>query len=785
MKRTSVLLLSLFGMLTWAQSIEGKITDQHKQSISYAEVVLTQKDKKITAITTENGNYELKLPANGSYLLEIYRDDQKIYSEQVDIQGTITKDILTEIKTAEKQLEGVTVVAQKKKLVERKVDRLVFNVENSVAAQGLDAMEALAKTPMLRTTDDAISIAGKNQVAVMVNDRLLNISGQELINYLKSLRSDDIAKIEVITTPPSKYAADGISGLINIILKKNTSLGFNGSLQMSANYNKHIASWRDGTTLNYQGKKLSLTANLGIGENQFRQENFNNIVGNDFYWKNTNLYFGRYRYKNSNIKAEYKLNDKNTIGASYNYSFSNPLNQNDGNTRTENAGKYSEFISKNTTLNNNKNHYATAFYDVKLDSLGSKLSLSANLMANNTNANNRIFTTTDRLKESLNLPENKYRIYSAQADLEKNFNKIKTEAGFKFSSINNNSSVKFFDIENDNYIINPKKTYDFIYDERNYAAYISTNFKISEKWDAKAGLRYEYTELTGESPQTNLTNSTQYGKFFPTAYISYKPNDNNAYSINYSRRIRRPYFGNLNPFRNYTSDFEYFVGNPYLQPSFTDNLELSYVLKNNFTTTLYYNDSKNSYDGIMKIIDGTRLRTIENFFSEIQTGLSVNYNFNKLKWLESNIFATGFYNKSKTDRSDIVVNSGSYGANLNIDNNFFLTKDKTVILYLGYWADFPSQKGISNISMMNGTYGGVKLNLMQKNLMLQFHVNDIFNTQYYKGEEYYSNYTSNFKYKGSSQNVYLSATYKFGNNNVKGATKQNKFEEQSRVGGGS
>lgn len=146
----------------------------------------------------------------------------------------------------------------KKKLIERKVDRLVFNVENSVASQGLDLVEALAKTPMVRTTDEAISIAGKSNVAVMVNDKLLNLSGQELINYLKTLRSDDIARIEVITTPPARYEAEGKSGLINIILKKNTNLGWNASLQTSGNYyfGRPTVSSRSGLGFNYQGRNF-------------------------------------------------------------------------------------------------------------------------------------------------------------------------------------------------------------------------------------------------------------------------------------------------------------------------------------------------------------------------------------------------------------------------------------------------------------------------------------------------------------------------------------------------
>ena len=119
-----------------------------------------------------------------------------------------------------KVLEGVTITA-KKKLIEQKVDRMVFNVANSVASQGMSGLDAVKNTPMVRVQNESVSIVGKGGVSIMVNDRMLNLSGSELTNYLQSLRSDDIARIEVITTPPAKYEAQGNSGIINIILKKS------------------------------------------------------------------------------------------------------------------------------------------------------------------------------------------------------------------------------------------------------------------------------------------------------------------------------------------------------------------------------------------------------------------------------------------------------------------------------------------------------------------------------------------------------------------------------------
>ena len=217
-----ILTLLILSTISYAQSIEGKIISNNK-AISDAEVVLSKESQKYFSVSDIEGNYSLVTKENGEYVLEVYQDGLSVFSEKINIQGSLQKNISFEPVIKENQVETITVTGRKK-LIERKVDRLVFNIENSVAAQGLDAMETLGKTPLLRTTENAITIAGKSSVAVMINDKLINLSGDALINYLKTLRSDDIAKIEVITTPPSKYEAEGKSGLINIILKKNKAI---------------------------------------------------------------------------------------------------------------------------------------------------------------------------------------------------------------------------------------------------------------------------------------------------------------------------------------------------------------------------------------------------------------------------------------------------------------------------------------------------------------------------------------------------------------------------------
>lgn len=417
--------------------------------------------------------------------------------------------------------------------------------------------------------------------------------------------------------------------------------------------------------------------------------------------------------------------------------------------------------------------------------MGGKLNLTANMMLNNSNARNFSNTITSETISTMANPISKYRIYSGQADLEKTFGKIKTEAGLKYTKIKNDSEFNFFNINNGQYDLNTDRTNTFFYHEENYAVYASANFKISEKWDAKAGLRYEYTTLEGVSMNDDTSAKIKYGKFFPTAYISYKPNENHSFSLNYSRRISRPYFGNLNPFKYYTSEYEYTTGNPYLLPSFSDNFEFGYVLKNSLNFTLYYNYNKDNWDRIQMVDGNYRYTVARNFYNEDQAGINISYNYNKLKWLESSIFVNGSYSKSKSYDPAISPAPAGYSANLNIDNSFFLNKEKTVTLMLGLWSSLPNRTGNTYYYTSNSLYTGMKLAFMDKKLLVNVYLNDILNTNREKGIEYYPTYNIDYQYKGITRNVHLSLTYKFGNNNVKGATKQVKFEESNRAGGGN
>jgi hypothetical protein len=218
MKKTLLSIILMTPFLIFSQSITGKITQSGNQ-VSYAEIIAVKNQFKQTAISDEKGNFALKLPENGVYQIVCIFDGIEVSKDEITVNGSTKHYFALQSKPA-KEIDGVVVTA-KKKLIERKADRLVFNIAHSVASQGTDGVEALNNTPQIRVDEnEGISMVGKSGIAVMISDRMLNLTGTELINYLKGLRSENIEKIEVITAPPSKYEAQGNSGLINIVLKK-------------------------------------------------------------------------------------------------------------------------------------------------------------------------------------------------------------------------------------------------------------------------------------------------------------------------------------------------------------------------------------------------------------------------------------------------------------------------------------------------------------------------------------------------------------------------------------
>ncbi|WP_343610327.1 TonB-dependent receptor domain-containing protein [Chryseobacterium oranimense] len=779
MKKILLSVVMLMPVLAFSQRITGKIT-QSGNSGPYIEIIAAKDQKRQSAISDEKGNYTLKLPENGTYHIRLIQDGAEISTSDITVNGDMKQDFFVE-KKQEKQIEGVTITARKK-LIERKADRLVFNVSNSVASQGMDGAEALATTPLLKVDDNSgISIAGKNGVAVMINERMLNLSGNELVAYLKNLRSENIEKIEVITTPPAKYEAQGNSGLINIVLKKNQNLGWSGSLTTGLQQQTYTGT-SNSATINYQNEKLR--ASLKLRQNKSEKHSYENyaIEGADGLKSSDD----RRDFGNGlggGLSVDYQLNPKSNVGFIYEYGVGH------SNMDITNTSDYFQNGNYTNTLSTYAEHRArnqqqtiSAYYDLKFGKRDNKLSITGNYFSNIPKSLID-FTTTESSGDSfiVRTPSTvNYKIYSGQADLTLPFQFAKTETGMKFTNFDNNSDISYQNFTGGNFVTDPVKSNVFEYNEKNYAAYLSFEKDFNEKCSAKAGIRYEYSTVNGNSVTSGQQAQNSYGKFFPTAYITYKSNENNTFSLNYSKRINRPGFRAINPYRWYINVNSYFTGNPLLKPSINHNFELSHVYKGKLSTSAYFQRTVEAFDQLVNLQGENRISTFENFYNQNSIGVTINYSDTFFKFWEANYAADLSYMETKVFSTDAASRKGS-SYDFNFQNNLSLNKSKTVQLIFNYWFRLPSNSGNVYMDFAGNFTSGLKLNLMEKSLQMNLFVSDIFKQSRSRGEIYYTTGTHYYNNYYDARRLTLSATYTFGNKKVKGTDRNVRFDEKSRA----
>ncbi|WP_288438271.1 outer membrane beta-barrel family protein [uncultured Chryseobacterium sp.] len=792
-KKYLIPLLSFIGMGIQlnAQSISGKVSDEKAKNISYVEVVLLAGDQKFTAMTDENGLFSIKLPKADSYKMEFFLNGSKVYEGNENIEGEITRSYTIKDNQQESQEIQAISLTKKKKLVERKIDRLVFNVENSVAATGGTAIDALKTTPLVRIQDEKVSIVGKGEVLVMIDDRIQRMSPDDLSSLLKSIPSDNIQSIEVITTPPAKYDAEGDSGLINIKLKKGRANSWNANIGGNYTQKTYAGGGLQGA-FNYNRNRLSLQVTANTNSQRLRTTSDSKIYYPDELWilnvknksEENNLGLG--------LGIDYKISDKWTTGAKYLGSFTRNTSSNSPFTSRFNpAGAVNSYITSDMDANNKPNMNSLNWYNTfKVDSAGTKITTDFDYFHyRKSDYNFYAGNELDPLKNILpgsffsatNTNVNRIENYSGKVDVEMPVKWASLSFGGKYTYTNTNNDLVVMDRKTGTPVLNTDQSNIFNYKEHNEALYVSASKKLGEKWETQAGLRMEATQTTGYSHNLNQTNKNDYVKLFPTAYITYNPNDKNSFSLNYSRRIRRPNFDYLNPFVVRTSPYYYSEGNPFLKPSIIDNIEFSYVRNQKWVSSVYYSQVSDFSQDLSILDPETNITrsTPLNYANTYQVGVSTYYNFNKWTWWNS---FTGFnvnYQKVKS-KTEIISSIDGYNAYFYSNNDFTLNKSKTIFFSANYGLQLPGRYQIFHISTMNILDVSMKFLLLDKKLTLTVTGMDLLN-----GQRPVITYESNgvktdFSSYGDTRGVRVSLSYKFGNKNLKSEQQRNFGNEDER-----
>lgn len=768
-----ILILCLFPLSLLAQDVylTGKIYNKQHKPIEFANINLSQPTTGLTysTITDSLGFFSLKVKP-GEYVFQASVLGKLLLKKTLNILHNESVGTL-ELENTH-QLESITITGSKK-LFERKIDRIVFNVENSVLSQGANGLEILRITPNIRTDDNKIQIVGKSSMAVMVNNQLLPISGRDLTEYIKSLRSEEIKSIEVITTPPAQFDATGNSGIINIVLKKAKKNSWNANVTSSFRQSK-VSQFSESASFTYNENRLTTYINLSNdnGIDYYRTEN-----GHTVYSDKETHSLSIMKDKNDlairgRAGLDYDINTKLSAGIFYTGTKTDIAGEEINNTRIYSSSNYSLQTTAKAPENDINNRY-NIHSTYLLDSIGSRIFINADFFDFRKSKNRTFYTQqfddftnhNPLLDFAANNGSNqRFKNHAAKIDVEHKFKKWSISYGSKYTNTTTNSEVVFYDLSSGAPILDPQKSDEFDYSEKIFAFYSSAQITFSQKWEIQTGLRMESSHTNGFSHNLNQTNKRSFTNLFPSLFLLFKADKENTFSFSYSRRIDRPSYRSLNPFVRYITPYTTSEGNPFLQPYFTHNLELNYNYKENWSSSLYLSRFTNGFEQLERL-NSNNINSItkyENYYNELTVGLTENYNFHPVKDWESNNSANILYTKVRSFIPETVQNPAGWTGSFETNNTYALNQNKTYFLSANYSLQLPGYSGVYKFKSFSGLSLGLKAQYLQKKLTANIFLSDILRTQKSRNTSYYDNIRINFSNYEDRRALQFSLSYSFG-----------------------
>ena len=667
--KNSIYLLLLILSSSFAiaqQNIEviGKLVEEEtSQTIPYATIVIKDKstNKNIRGvITDDSGNFIITTTKPNFYVeISFMGFETKTITE---FTVTNRKVNLGTIKLApnSQALDEVVVTGEVSKTV-FKLDKRVFNVGKDISSTGASALEVLNNVPSVNVNIEGdISLRGSSGVQILINGKP-SVLADPSSNALGTITADMIENIEIITNPSAKYEASGTAGILNIILKKEEKKGWNGSISVNTGIPDNHSL---GLSLNRRTENFNLFAQLGAGYRSLPQESENinrNLITNEVLLSNGKE-FRNETFFNLTLGTDYHINDLNVLTLSGNFAYEiedQPSNYN-FQFFDENNNLISSWLREETTeatnpkykyeLNYKKQFENNEDHTLQLSALGSFFgkeleSQFANTTSSGTNINSDQQTKT-------NFQQADYTFKADYVNPISEVYTIETGAQYVINDVGNDFEVR--DFIDGAYLVNEDLTNNFEWNQKVLGLYVTGAYE-REKWGIKAGLRIEKTNVNTLLTNTNQSNERNYSNFFPTLHTSYKISDNVSFQAGYSKRIFRPRLWDLNPFFNIRNNFNIRVGNPNLQPEFTDSYELTSIYKvgkASLSSSLYHRHTTDVVARVSTFKDNVTFYTPENIGTNSSIGFETNGKYNPNKWLTF----TGDFNFNYFDRAGTFEN---------------------------------------------------------------------------------------------------------------------------------
>lgn len=799
MKKYFLPIICFAAIQTYAQQeIKGTLQYTNQTPVALADVIISQGDKIVDEISTdENGHFTVVLE-EGSYTLKIEEAGATLHSLKVDVSKNADLGIILVPKTENVTLTEAVVTGQKK-LIEKKVDRIIFNVDQAEGAKGGNALDALKLAPRIKVEEatDAISIIGKGSVSVMINDRLMQMSSEQLANYLKTIRTEDIDKIEVITNPPSKYDATGNSGIINIVLKNAKQESLNGSISTSYSQQKFPGLNLNGN-INYRKGKWTLTSSIYSGLGNWYNENESATIYPDQKWmtngenKNKNKYYG------GRIGVDYQVNDNLITGFNFDYSDGNGTNT--GTSVTNIFDLINNTTDRYMTTNRDGSSWDWDYlgfnYHIikKFKEEGKKLTFDFDYSKNgNDNTSKNISNEFDpnwnpingKYDNNYSLTDGSSNRFNVSIDMEHPINSWKMNYGTRLRWAIDKADNQRFSKTNptDDFSEDTNFSNSYQYNENVYALYYSIEKQLSEKWTAKVSLRYEHaqSESIMEDPKDNY--KKEYDGLYPTAYMMYQASENHSFTLNYSRRVDRPYIWYLNPRKIKQNEYNFTEGNPNLTPSNSNNFELEHAYKDLFVSSIYYRNANDLFEQVTIYDPATKISLSKpfNIGKTYSIGFSENINVKPYKWWKINASADVFYRKTTSKIPEMNYTIDGMNGEFRLTNNLDLNKKKTLFANYSFMYYTKSTDGLDKFGDFMRHNIGLRAMVFQKKLQISANVSNLFENK----NGTYTSVSNNIINTGVGQpfRMYrVGISYNFGKQFKIERSKSN--QEQSGGGGG-
>ncbi|MEK6452294.1 MULTISPECIES: outer membrane beta-barrel family protein [unclassified Myroides] len=773
----------LVGLIMQAQVVKGIVANKQGEMLAFVTIIVQDKDGKNSNsfFTNEQGEFQLTTEQDTQVTFQYIGYKERVIS----IHSPELKHVILEEDNT--VLNEVTVIS-KRPTIKREIDRLVFRVQDTPLTS-TNAWDILKQTPGVSVLGDNISIRNSSSILVTINDKKVMLSGEQLKQLLESTEGTLVESVEVITTPPAKYEAEG-NAVLNIKMKKNVNLGYKGSLSEQFRQGQYAYNTVS-TNHIYADEKVNFTANYAFSNGNIVRNNWDNVIYEDGTTWSSDM------TRKNKIDGRHSFNIETDVAIDSTFTFTV------GGTGYINSKTKGVFViptliynlehiveSNYVTTNDKKSNmdsYTGYFMFDKKWKANRKLLWSNYFTYDNQVENQFVFTELNfkdqEASESTYLSDDnsRTRLVVSALDYTSGEATSKWELGAKYSFIQAQYQLEFWDDELGSLQYRAKKSNLFEYQELNWAGYASYQ-KQWEKWQFKAGLRAEYTGIQTQNREEE-SNKQSYLKWFPTVYLMYEINDLQKLGFSYGKRINRPSYSWMNPAKSYFNMFSYFQGDPNLKPALSHNFNLTYNW-NHLDVEVFFNYEKNPSMEISFQEEQTKylIYHYTNINKRRTAGLQLSHPFKFTEWWTGSVYLHFQQQEDYFYGIDQILHKNSaFTFGSRVYSIFDIDKKSNWKAMITYGFYTPSVQGTFRVSGMQQTNVMVSRDFFKGKIATSLTFNNIFKSDIQTIKTKYANQNNYFRDYSDTQAVVIGLRYNFGNSKVKYDSKDIDIEEKQRL----